>query len=142
MIEIVPYESSHAETWDEFCAEAPNSNFLHSRAFLSYHGDRFKDLSLLIMDSGKVLGLFPAALSLSDPAVVVCHPGITYGSLVHQGKLSGNRMVEVFRIISEYYATLGYRRLQYNALPFIYSKVPAQDDLYALYAARSPASKV
>ena len=98
MIEIVPYESSHAETWDEFCAEAPNSNFLHSRAFLSYHGDRFKDLSLLIMDSGKVLGLFPAALSLSDPAVVVCHPGITYGSLVHQGKLSGNRMVEVFRL--------------------------------------------
>lgn len=131
-IELLPYEASHAKTWDAFSAESPNSTFLHTRAFISYHGDRFKDLSLLILDSGKLVGLFPAAQSLSDPDTVVSHPGITYGGLVHQGKLSGNRLVEVLRVISEHFAELGYRNLQYKPLPFIYSNMPAQDDLYAL----------
>lgn len=132
-IELVPYESEHADDWDVFCAGAANATILHTRRFLSYHGERFNDLSLLVMDAGKLVGVFPAAQSLSDPALVVSHPGATYGGLVHQGKLGGTRMIEALEAIVEQYAKSGYQRLQYKPLPLIYATVPAQDDLYALF---------
>jgi hypothetical protein len=133
IIELVPYESRHAEAWDAFCAGAANATFLHTRRFISYHGERFNDLSFLVMDSGKLIGVFPAAQSLFDPALVVSHPGITYGGLVHQGKLAGTRMIEALEAIIHHYAKAGYRRLQYKPLPFIYATLPSQDDLYALF---------
>ena len=77
-IEVVPYASEHAESWDLFCAEAGNATFLSTRRFISYHGQRFNDLSLLVTNVGKLVGVFPAAQSLSDPELVVSHPGITY----------------------------------------------------------------
>lgn len=132
-LEVVPFAEGHAQVWDAFCAEAANATFLHSRRFLSYHGDRFRDLSLLIMESGKLLGAFAAAESPADPALVVSHPGVTYGGLVHQGKLVGMRMLEALEAISEHYRQSGYQRLQYKALPFIYAPFPSQDDLYALF---------
>lgn len=131
--ELVPYQTQHADAWDAFCASASNATILQTRRFLGYHGERFKDLSLLFMESGKVVGVFPAAQSLSDPAMVVSHPGITYGGLVHQGKVGGARMIEALGAIVGHYAKSGYRRLQYKPLPFIYASVPAQDDLYALF---------
>ena len=132
-IELVPYESGHAEVWDAFCAGAANATILHTRRFLSYHGERFKDLSLLVMDAGKLVGVFPAAQSLSDSTLVVSHPGITYGGLVHQGKLSGNRMIEALGTIVGHYGKANYRCLQYKPVPMIYATVPSQDDLYALF---------
>ena len=106
-IEIVPYTPANETVWDEFCAGAVNATFLHTRRFLSYHGDRFKDMSVLMMESGKPVGLFPAAESLSDSKVVISHPGITYGGIVHRGWLSGIRMIEAFTALSEYAAQAG-----------------------------------
>lgn len=132
-IEIAPYTQAHETEWEEFCAGAVNATFLHTRRFLSYHGDRFKDLSVLMMESGKVVGIFPAAESPSDTKLVISHPGITYGGIVRRGWLSGMRMIEALTALSEYYGKGGYQRLQYKAVPHIYATTPAQDDLYALF---------
>jgi hypothetical protein len=132
-IELVRYELRHAEAWDSFCKEAANTTFLHTRRFISYHGERFKDLSVLVMDAGKLVGVFPAAEATSNPGMVASHPGITYGGLVHDGKLAGNRMVEVLEAVVQHYAKEGYRGLLYKPLPYIYATVPSQDDLYALF---------
>ncbi|MDP3010612.1 MAG: GNAT family N-acetyltransferase [Methylococcales bacterium] len=132
-IEIVSYSQFYEAAWEKFCAGAVNATFLHTRRFLNYHGERFNDLSVLIMDSGKLVGVFPAAESLTDTHLVISHPGITYGGIVHQGRLSGIRMLEVLTALSEHYQKTGYHRLQYKAVPFIYAITPAQDDLYALF---------
>jgi hypothetical protein len=132
-IEIRSYGDAFASAWDEFCLTAVNATFLHTRRFLSYHGNRFEDLSTLIMEDGKVVAIFPAAVSLQDKRVVVSHPGITYGGIVHQGRLTGGRMIDVLTALSDYYTERGYRRIQYKVLPHIYTQVPAQDDLYALF---------
>ncbi len=139
-VELIPYNPDHADIWDEFCSGAVNSTILHTRRFLNYHREKFKDLSLLVIDAGKVVGVFPAAQSPSNAAMVVSHPGITYGGIAHQGKLTGNRMITVLEEIATHYALAGYSSLQYKALPFIYASVPAQDDLYALF--RLGASRV
>lgn len=132
-VEISPYASEHEAAWDQFCAGAVNATLLHARRFLSYHGERFKDSSVLIVESGKVVGVFPAAASPTDPGLVVSHPGATYGGVVHQGWLTGTRMIEALTVLCEHYGNSSYQRLLYKAIPHIYTKAPAQDDLYALF---------
>ena len=127
------YSIADAESWDSFSAGCLQGTLLHTRRFLSYHGDRFTDCSLIIEDEGKCVGLFPAALSLSDSSFVVSHPGITYGGVLHQGGLRGDRMVVGLAEICRFFQEQGLKRLSYKAAPIFYHQAPAQDDLYALF---------
>lgn len=133
IIKMVPYLPEHKAAWDKFCAGAVNATLLHTRRFLGYHGERFKDSSVLIVESENVMGVFPAAASPTDPGLVVSHPGATYGGVVHQGWLTGTRMIEALAVLCEHYGSSGYQRLLYKAIPHIYANAPAQDDLYALF---------
>lgn len=132
-INVRPYNSNDANAWDDFCKDSLQSTLLHTRRFLSYHGERFADRSLIIEDDGKWVGLFPAALSPSDSTLVVSHPGITYGGVLHQGSLRGDCMIDALKVIRQYYASLGLSKLLYKAVPTFYHHAPAQDDLYALF---------
>lgn len=127
------FEPADAEAWDRFCEGSLQATFLHSRRFLSYHGDRFEDASLIIEDDGKLVGVFPAAIAPADRLVIVSHPGATYGGVVHQGALRGEKMVYAMRAICLHYAETGFVRLSYKSVPHIYHQAPAQDDLYALF---------
>jgi len=130
---VRPYSQDQADTWDAFCKDSLQATLLHTRRFLSYHGDRFADRSLIIEEDGKWIGLFPAALSPSDNTHVVSHPGVTYGGVLHQGNLRGERMIEALTMIKRHYASLGLTKLLYKAVPTFYHQAPAQDDLYALF---------
>lgn len=127
------YEHADAQAWDAFCEEGLQATFLHSRRFLSYHGERFEDFSLIVENDGVWVGVLPAAVAPSDRSLVVSHPGATYGGVVHQGALRGERMVQALRAICTRCAEAGFSRLSYKAVPSIYHRVPAQDDLYALF---------
>lgn len=132
-IEIVRYSPKHETVWDEWCRNAGNATFLHTRKFLSYHRDRFEDASILFYDSGRLVGVMPAARDLNDSSLVVSHPGATYGGVVHQGWLNGARLIEAIENLKSYYGREGYVRFLYKPLPHVYARVPAQDDLYALF---------
>lgn len=136
-LEIDSYKSSSAARWDSFCSASINGTFLHSRHFLSYHGDRFTDASVLIEESGELVGIFPAAVALADDELIVSHPGATFGGIVHQGRLAGMKMLDAITALKRHYASLGYRRLLYKAVPHIHMQAQAQDDLYALYRLRA-----
>lgn len=127
-------EAADAGRWDAWCEAAADATFLHTRRFLSYHGDRFVERSLVIEeDGGDWLGVLPAAVHPADPGIVVSHPGSTYGGLVHGGSLRGERALQALRLAAAHYAALGHARLQYKAVPHIYQRAPLQDDLYALF---------
>lgn len=127
------YESTDAEAWDTFCAGAHQATFLHLRRFLSYHGNRFQDCSIIIEEDGRWIGVLPAALHPDGSQCVVSHPGVTYGGIVHQGELRGEQMVAAISMICRHYAECGHVKLLYKAVPGFYHKTPAQDDLYALF---------
>lgn len=137
-IKIVQYEPKHEDLWDLFCESTQNATFLHTRKFLNYHHDRFKDESLLIYKDNTLLGVFPAAQSLTNVNEVISHPGITYGGILHGGGITGMVMLEIFSALIEYYQTKRYSVLLYKAIPFIYPIKPSQDDLYALYRLGAP----
>jgi hypothetical protein len=123
-----------AEVWDAVVARSFTGTMMHTRRFISYHGDRFRDCSMMVEDRrGKVVGVFPAAEDPADPSMIISHPGLTYGGLVHDGSLRGSLMVEALAEIASCYRALGYRGLRYKVVPAIYRSEPADDDLYALF---------
>jgi hypothetical protein len=131
---IRAYEPEDAELWDNLVARSCTGTMMHTRRFISYHGDRFRDRSMMVEDRrGKVVGVLPAAEDPADPEMVISHPGLTYGGLVHDGSLSGASMVEALAEIVSRYRTLGYCRFRYKVVPAIYRSAPADDDLYALF---------
>jgi Acetyltransferase (GNAT) domain len=128
------YQPAHARAWDDLVGRSCNGTFLHTRRFLSYHGDRFVDCSVVLEDRrGRLTGVFPAAVGPDCPETIVSHPGLTYGGLVHDGSVRGASMIAAVREIADHYGRLGYSRLRYKAVPTIYHSVPADDDLYALF---------
>jgi hypothetical protein len=133
-MKIVPAAEIDAAEQDALVERAPMATFLHSRRYLAYHGDRFRDASLTLFTSeGELAGLFPAAVDPEDQQLVVSHPGLSYGGILHAGRLRGERMVEALEAICLHYADQGFLRLRYKTVPHIYSRMPSGDDLYALF---------
>jgi hypothetical protein len=128
------YDPGLACGWEDLVARACNGTFLHTRRFISYHGDRFHDRSLVLENRrGRIVGVFPAAEDPADPGMIVSHPGLTYGGVVHDGSVRGASMIGALDTIANHYRSLGYRRLRYKVVPSIYHSSPAEDDLYALF---------
>lgn len=135
---VRPFSATDVSAWDELVERAPMTTLLHTRRFLSYHGDRFDDASTLVFDDrDRLVGALPAARDLEESDLVVSHPGITYGGLVHDGRLAGGQAIEALIAITSHYASCGYRRLQYRPVPWIYHRQPSADDLYALFRLRA-----
>lgn len=133
-MQLSAYQKADATAWDELVRKSPMATFLHSRRYLSYHADRFTDCSVLIRDTrGQLVGAFPAAVDSESQDRVVSHPGITYGGLLHDGKLRGERMLEAFDLLKTYYRERGFESLRYKAVPAIYHLAPSADDRYALF---------
>jgi hypothetical protein len=131
--EVLSYTAADEAAWDAFCEGSVNGTLLHTRRFLGYHGDRFADASVMLRHEGALVGLLPAATLPADAQVVVSHPGATFGGIVHQGWLGGQRMIDALAAVRSHYTARGCRRLHYKAVPPTYTRVPAQDDLYALW---------
>ena len=105
-----------------------------TRRYLSYHVDRFQDISLVIKDNkNKVVGLFPAAIYPANTLRVVSHPGLTYGGILHTGSLNGENMLLALVAVCVHYASLGMETLRYKSVPNIYHRIPSADDSYALF---------
>jgi hypothetical protein len=133
-MKIIPFAENQSFQWDIFLKSCPMATFLHSRKFLSYHENRFKDESVILCDDDETwLGVFPAAIDPEDSSQIISHPGITYGGLVHQGKLIGSTMVEALSLIVQHFKRNGYSKLRYKAIPTFYHSIPSCDDLYALF---------
>nr|WP_315472194.1 GNAT family N-acetyltransferase [uncultured Undibacterium sp.] len=132
-MQVRAYSSDDEALWDEFCINSLQSTLLHTRRFLSYHGTKFTDQSLLIVDDNKWLGILPAALMPNDPSCIISHPGASYGGIVHQGQLRGEAMIAALRACCTYFHSQGKQKLLYKAVPSFYHRMPAQDDLYAMF---------
>jgi hypothetical protein len=132
---VVPFTPDDSERWDELVEQAPMATFLHTRRFLSYHGDRLDDMSLLLADEdGTLRAVFPAALDPADPSSVVSHPGASYGGLVHDGRLYAEDVREALGAAFAHYTERGLRVLRYKPVPHIYHRAPSGDDVWALNA--------
>jgi hypothetical protein len=132
-VQLAPFTPDDAERWDELVERAPMATFLHTRRFLSYHGDRMRDASLVFTDErGALRAVLPAALDAADPTRVVSHPGATFGGLVHDGRLDAEGIRDALDSACAAYAGRGLSAFGYKPVPHIYHRSPSADDLWAL----------
>jgi len=126
---VEPYRPDQAEAWNAFNRRALTGHLLFDRDFMDYHADRFLDASLMVFDGSDLLALLPA--NRTGPEVW-SHQGLTFGGLIHDG-LGVSRVMAALDLCADTFSRGGARALVYKAMPWIYPRAPAQDDLYWLF---------
>ncbi len=129
MIAVRPYTPDEAECWNELVAQSRNGTFLFDRRYMDYHSDRFADHSLLFSERGKTMALLPAN-RCGD--TLHSHQGLTYGGLVMSQGVTTAKACEIFTELNKYLCAEGIKKVVYKAVPHIYHRYPAEEDLYAL----------
>jgi Acetyltransferase (GNAT) domain len=129
-LRIKRYESAHKPLWDSFVRQSKNGTFLFCRDYMEYHADRFQDFSLLFFEDDKLLALLPANLAANT---AVSHGGLTYGGIICDSSMKTSLMLQVFGTLLARLQEDGVTQLIYKAVPHIYHRFPAEEDLYALF---------
>ena len=130
MFKIKRYTPALANEWNQFVAASKNGTFLFDRRYMDYHADRFQDHSLLFYIGERLLAVLPAH-QLGD--TLCSHNGLTYGGLVMSPRLTVVQTMHLFRELNDYLRAEGFRHVSYKCIPWIYHRLPAEEDLYALY---------
>lgn len=131
-ISVELYSPAHRAEWDDFVARSRNGTFLLQRGYMDYHSDRFRDCSWMAYQNGRLRALLPA--NIDDAGVLHSHQGLTYGGWITPvGHLDGEDLLEIFGQAIEVWHKEGIKELDYKRIPYIYSKTPADEDLYALF---------
>lgn len=128
---IEKYQQNFRKEWDTFVGQAKNGHFLFMRNFMEYHADRYTDHSLLFFSKkGQLIALLPANI---DQQTLFSHQGLTFGGFVVSDQITTNVMLELFECLKDYLKSISVSKVIYKCLPAIYHRIPAEEDLYALF---------
>lgn len=128
---IVRYKAALKETWDNFVRESKNGTFLFLRDYMDYHADRFPDFSLMVHDEeGSLIALLPATMREGR---LSSHAGLTYGGVISGLEMKAGLMLQVFDSLKSFLVSQLIAGLDYKTTPHIFHRLPAEEDLYALF---------
>jgi hypothetical protein len=130
MITIHRYSDTCKEQWDDFITASRNGTFLFYRDYMEYHRERFRDHSLMIYNDSQLIAVLPAS---ETGGVLTSHGGLTYGGFVYGQEMRVPVMLEVFGLFMDYARQQQLRTIVYKPVPHIYHRMPAEEDLYALF---------
>lgn len=128
--QLLRYDASMKEDWDDFIGVSKNGTFLFRRDYMDYHSDRFHDHSLVFLSKSAIVAVLPAS---SSGNVFSSHAGLTYGGLVMARSITAVDVIDIFRLIISYLSENRFSSFIYKAVPHIYHQIPAEEDLYALF---------
>ncbi len=130
MFKIVRYTPTHHDEWNRYVAKSRNATFLFYREYMDYHSDRFHDHSLLFYVGSHLHSVLPA----HEVGEIFCsHRGLTYGGLLMDDDVTTADVLVLFEELNAYLRRQGFRRVLYRAIPWVYHRLPAEEDLYALF---------
>jgi hypothetical protein len=127
---VRPYAAEERATWDSLVGSSRSGHFMFLRGYMEYHRDRFVDASLLVFDGEAAVAVLPAS---RDGGLTVSHGGLTFGGLVSEPKLTTRRTLDALAAVLDHLRNSGSTALVYKAVPHIYHRLPAEEDLYALF---------
>lgn len=131
MFKIVRYTAKRADEWNQFVAKSKNGTFLFDRNYMDYHSDRFVDCSLMFYTSKDVLyALLPANLK---GTTLYSHQGLSYGGLIMTETATTAKVCALMLELNDYLRLLGVAKVIYKAVPWIFHRLPSEEDLYAVF---------
>lgn len=132
-IQVERYNREQQNQWDDFVRTSKNSTFLFYRNYMEYHAPRFRDYSLLIKDEkDNLVALLPAN---HKGSLLQSHGGLTYGGFITGQNMTSVTMLKVWQAVLEHLLGEGFDSLYYKTMPYIYHRLPAEEDRYALFLA-------
>lgn len=133
LVELRPYTPALVEVWDTFVGKAKNATFLHKRGYMDYHADRFTDCSLMFYKRDELIAVLPAN-HVKENRSVYSHGGLTYGGLLLSENITAIEAMQAMACAKEWMRkALHAQRWYYKPTPHVYHKMPAEEDLYALF---------
>ena len=116
--QILHYRPEMAADWDSVVSKSDGGTVLHSRRFLDYHGDRFRDLSLVSIRDGQssLSAVFPLAADPEDPELAVSHPGSSFGGIVGPARDPFHHR-SFLGAAAQWLRDQGFNRLLYHCAP-------------------------
>lgn len=123
------YGDDDQKDWDIFVDRSRQGTFLFRRAYMDYHRNHFHDHSLLVWHKERLFALLPAN---ADGETLWSHQGLTYGGLLTDERATTADVCNAFRAVNAYLLNAGFQKVVYKAIPWIYHRLPAEEDLYAL----------
>lgn len=130
MFEIRRYTAELRDDWNLFVAQSKNGTFLFDRNYMEYHQHRFADFSLLFYLKGRLYALLPAN---REGNTLLSHAGLTYGGLVMDAQATAADTVRLFEELNDYLRAQGIEKVVYKCIPWIYHRMAAEEDLYAIF---------
>lgn len=130
MFEIERYTKARQQEWNGFVEKSKNGTFLLDRRYMDYHEDRFTDHSLMFRRDGKLYAVLPAN---TKGGTLYSHQGLTYGGLILGTEARTVHVMEMIRLMNDILKGEGIERVVYKAIPHIYHRCPAEEDLYAIH---------
>jgi hypothetical protein len=97
---------------------------------MEYHSDRFRDHSLIFKLRDEIVALLPSNVSGDT---LYSHAGLTYGGFIVGRRMNSSLMLSIFARLKSYMGENDLKNLIYKAMPYVYFKMPYQEDLYALF---------
>lgn len=122
--------SGNSDEWNKWVSSAKNGHFLFNRNYMDYHQDRFTDHSLLFYNKEKLVAVLPAN---ENKGVLASHGGLTFGGVLSSDSMRAPLMLTIFDALRDYMREQKLHILRYKAIPYIYARVPSEEDLYALF---------
>ncbi|ELJ3352501.1 GNAT family N-acetyltransferase [Campylobacter coli] len=129
-MKIKKYNLNSKDIWNNFNKDAKNGLFMFDRNYMDYHSDRFVDNSLMFYEDEKLIALLPCNVVEN---ILYSHQGLTFGGFIVDENMKQGKMLECFEVLKEYMKENNFKKLIYKSIPYIYHKIPAQEDLYALF---------
>lgn len=130
MYELKRYDASLSKDWDYVVEHSKNGNFIHLAQYFRYHEARFNDVSVLIYKKKRVVAIFPA--NIFD-TTIFSHSGLTYAGIIFLKDVGCKAMLDIFDALKAHYKDLGAVDLVYKCIPSVFTRYPAEEDLYALF---------
>ena len=128
---VTPYGDADKEAWNHFVRNSKNGTFLFIREYMEYHRDRFEDASVMIWDDrDRLLAVLPCT-RVGDR--IETHSGLTYGGFVTDTRMTCPIMLRVIDQVLAHFREHHVSQLVYKAVPHIYHRYPAEEDLYGLF---------
>ena len=130
MFDIRRYTPSDRVLWDDYVRRSRNATFLFFRDYMDYHSDRFRDHSLLFFVGRRLHSVMPA----HEAGDLFCtHRGLTYGGLLMDDDVTTADVLALFAELNDYLRQQGFRRVLYKSSPWVYHRLPSEEDLYAMF---------
>jgi Acetyltransferase (GNAT) domain len=132
-IQIKELKTSDFPCVQKIYTDSNNKTFQHTPEFISYHGSRFENLSILITIEDEPIAYCLAAIDNSASFIVASHPGAAFGGLVTNDDVRGSDTVNLLECLLNHYSKLGFKEFTYKETPYIYAKNPSGDLAYATH---------